>query len=100
MKYYSTHEPPFVKTKWLNRKLRRRTLGPITDDMIRDDFLRRMNALLGLDVSGISMDVSEGRLTLTGVVDSTRLRQLVQDISANIAGVREVENQIEIVAHP
>ncbi|HVK56484.1 MAG TPA: BON domain-containing protein [Burkholderiales bacterium] len=48
----------------------------------------------GLRVTRISVDTSKGIVTLNGSVDAPETRDKAQEIAANIAGVKEVDNRL------
>ena len=46
---------------------------------------------------GISCNVDQGRLLLEGRLETYYQKQLAQEIAANVEGVEQVVNQIEVV---
>ncbi|MDY6880004.1 MAG: BON domain-containing protein [Desulfatiglans sp.] len=74
-----------------------RTAGQVVDD---GTITTKVKAKLlnNAIVSGfaISVQTFQGEVTLTGAVDSERIREEAEEIARNTAGVREVRNLIRI----
>ncbi|MFY0534191.1 BON domain-containing protein [Nannocystis pusilla] len=49
-----------------------------------------------VDASEIEVKVQQGIVTLSGTVDDREIKRLVEDLSEDISGVREVQNQIRV----
>jgi BON domain len=75
-----------------------RGLGPrnVTraDDRIREDVCEALMDDEDLDASEIEVSVKEGEVTLVGKVASRLDKRLAEDLSANVSGVRDVNNQL------
>lgn len=77
-----------------------KTVGSSIDDVniwskIKADFLKYHKEIPGI-LTNVSIEVSEGRVLLTGTVDSADDRLKVLRIAWDQAGVREVINELKI----
>ena len=71
-----------------------------SDEQIREDFERLAKAepdLAGAAVHAVSED---GRVTLRGYVQSEEARESAADIASEIAGVKGVRNEVQVVGTP
>ena len=68
-----------------------------SDDRIREDICEALIAAPHLDASDATVDVSDGVVTLQGIVPERRMKHAIEDITAGVSGVREVENRIRVV---
>ncbi len=66
------------------------------DDRIKDDINDRLTWNGQLDASDINVDVNDGVVTLTGMVDSRRDKRLPEDIADSVSGVWDVNNQLGV----
>jgi len=66
------------------------------DDLIRDDICERLTMHDGVDVSDVSVDVSAGVVTLSGMVEDRYEKHLIEDIADDVFGVQDVENRIRV----
>jgi hypothetical protein len=75
-----------------------RGLGPRnvtrSDDRIREDVCEALMDDEDLDASEIEVTVADGEVTLAGKVASKLDKRLAEDLSARVAGVRDVNNQL------
>lgn len=69
-----------------------------TDDRIRDEICERLTFASGVDVSEVTVDVANGKVTLGGTVHRRSQKFDIEDLADNTFGVTEVENNIR-VAH-
>ena len=67
-----------------------------SDDRIREDISERLEDHPNVDASNIEVSVNEGVVTLTGTVDDRRSKRLAEDVTENIRGVKDVNNQIRV----
>ncbi|MEW5746202.1 MAG: BON domain-containing protein [Nitrospirota bacterium] len=67
-----------------------------TDEMIKADIMAALVEDPAAESFEIGAAVDEGRVTLVGVVDSRQERQLAEQITKGVAGVRAVDNTIKI----
>ena len=86
------------------RDLEPRRQGPRgyrrSDDRIREDICEALMALTHLDASEVSVDVTEGIVMLTGIVPERRMKHAIEDATADVRGVLDVENRIRVVRGP
>ena len=84
----------------------RMTAGPYTgrgprgyqrsDERIREDVCERLMQHGQIDASDIEVDVSNGEVTLKGVVDSRQIKRMAEDVADSVPGVKDVHNQLRI----
>lgn len=67
-----------------------------SNDRIGTDVVKRLTANGDVDASGIEVSVDNGTVTLRGTVPSRRMRRIAEDIAADVAGVRDVFNEIRV----
>jgi osmotically-inducible protein OsmY len=67
-----------------------------SDDRIREDVNDRLSLQEQLDPSEIEVAVSNGEVTLTGSVTTRREKFLAEEISDDVSGVSEVNNQLRV----
>ena len=74
--------------------------GPIgfrrTDERIREDVCETLMEDEDLDASEIEVTVTEGEVTLTGTVASRLDKRYAEDLTANVSGVRDVNNMLRM----
>ena len=63
----------------------------LIEDEIREDVIRR---ILFLDPDSISVDVTEGVVTLSGEIDNQTDSRLLEELVRRLDGVTRVENQL------
>jgi osmotically-inducible protein OsmY len=67
-----------------------------TDDQLKADVERMFERHSSLDRHDIEVDVKQGAVTLTGEAGTYRDRRLANDLAESVAGVRRVDNRIEV----
>jgi hypothetical protein len=67
-----------------------------SDERIRDDVYDRLNDHPNVDSSDIRVTVSEGEVTLEGMVHSRREKRLAEDIAESVSGVRDIQNRLRV----
>jgi len=67
-----------------------------SDERIREDVCERMSDCGELDASEIEVRVSNAEVTLQGTVRDRHDKRLAEDLVDEVAGVREVHNQIRL----
>lgn len=69
---------------------------PVSDDAIYDSV--RIKLASDIDVKGgaLKVDVKEGRVTLSGVVESQMQKDKATRLTKKVKGVKSVDNQIEV----
>lgn len=68
-----------------------------TDERIREDICDALMGATHLDSSDVSVDVTDGVVTLEGIVPERRMKHAIEDIAADCRGIREVANRIRVV---
>lgn len=69
---------------------------PVSDDAIYDSV--RIKLASDIDVKGgaLKVDVKEGKVTLSGVVESQMQKDKATRLTKKVKGVKSVDNQIEV----
>ncbi len=69
---------------------------PVSDDAIYDNV--RIKLASDIDVKGgaLKVDVKEGKVTLSGVVESQMQKDKATRLTKKVKGVKSVDNQIEV----
>lgn len=66
-----------------------------SDERLMEDICERLGHS-GLDVSEVSVNVSQGRVTLEGTVKDRRSKHAIEDITDDCSGVNDVDNRIRV----
>jgi osmotically-inducible protein OsmY len=84
-------------TAWRDRGSRRTDpRGYIrSDERVRENVCEAL-AHSGLDVSDVSVSVTDGRVVLEGTVPNRRIKHHVEDCTVECAGVNDVDNRIRV----
>ncbi|MFO8055325.1 MAG: BON domain-containing protein [Bacteroidales bacterium] len=75
----------------------RQPAGGTDDRAIRDAIIKEVDENTGIMVDRLNIIVADGKVQLWGLVESKEQRQAVQVAAENIAGVKEVENNLGFV---
>jgi len=67
-----------------------------SDERIREDVCERLTQHPEIDASEIDIQVSNGEVTLAGAVEDRHQKRLAEDITENVSGIREVNNQLRV----
>jgi osmotically-inducible protein OsmY len=67
-----------------------------SDDRIREEICDRMTDDPLLDATDVEVDVRQGEVTLSGMVNSRDQKRRAEDITEMIGGVRDVTNQLRV----
>jgi osmotically-inducible protein OsmY len=67
-----------------------------SDERIREDLNERLTDAHDIDASGISVEVSNGVVTLTGTVHERWMKHRAEDLADGCSGVRDVRNQLQV----
>ena len=67
-----------------------------SDELIREDVCEALHDA-EVDVSAVSVDVSDGLVELTGTIEGRFAKRYVEDVAYAVRGVRDVRNRIELV---
>lgn len=84
-------------TAWRDRGSRRTDPKGYTrsDERVRENVCEYL-AHSGLDVSEVSVNVTDGRVTLEGTVRDRRTKHRIEDCADACAGVQDVDNRIRV----
>ncbi len=66
-----------------------------SDERIHEDVCERLSHS-GLDVSEVSVNVAEGKVTLEGTVKNRRVKHAIEDCADDCAGVVDIDNRITV----
>jgi osmotically-inducible protein OsmY len=69
-----------------------------TDERIRDDIYERLVSAEDIDSSDVSLQVSDGKVTLEGTVSKRRDKHAIEDLVVECFGVQDVENRIRVAS--
>jgi osmotically-inducible protein OsmY len=67
-----------------------------SDERVLEDICEQLARRDDIDCSEVSLDVREGEVTLTGSVPERRMKHAIEDLAAECAGVREINNQLRV----
>ncbi|WP_257385470.1 BON domain-containing protein [Tahibacter caeni] len=67
-----------------------------SDERIKEDINERLTDDPMIDAGDINVEVKNGTVTLTGSVDSRRLKHRAEDIADDCGGVKGVENRLTV----
>lgn len=77
-----------------------RGLGPASykrpDERIRDDVYERLTDSHIIDARNIMVEVNQGNVTLSGKVTERRMRYAAEDLVADVMGVSNINNQLQV----
>ena len=66
------------------------------DEQIKADIEEALTDDSWLDASGVQVNVQNGVVTLTGVVDSRESKRRAEELADSVLGVRDVQNNLRI----
>lgn len=69
---------------------------PISDDLLVDRINQRIIADRELGIRPLTIEVENGKVTVTGFVETEKLRLRVVKVVKKVKGVREIDNRVEI----
>jgi hypothetical protein len=76
---------------------RRQPKGYVRSDAsLRDGVCERLAQLPHVDVSEVSVDVRDGKVTLSGTVPRRDMKHAIEDCVDSVLGVRDIENHIRV----
>lgn len=67
-----------------------------SDERIREDISERLSDDPAIDASDITLEVKDGKVTLTGQVEARWIKHSVEDMVDRCAGVREIDNRLGV----
>ena len=67
-----------------------------SDERIREEICDRLTEHHDIDASDLSVEVSQGEVTLTGNVDLRGVKHMAEDVVESVAGVKEIHNLIRV----
>lgn len=72
-----------------------------SDERVREDLCERLSHS-GLDVSDVSVEVSDGTVTLEGTVPNRATKHAIEDCADDCLGVNDIQNHIRVggMVHP
>ncbi len=68
-----------------------------SDQRVKGDVSDQLTAHPRLDARGITVEVNDGEVTLTGTVDSRQAKRTADDIADSVPGVKDVHNQLRVL---
>ena len=70
--------------------------GRRPDERIREDVQERLTAHPEIEATQIEVSVQDSEVILAGTVEDPNAKQLAEDIAQNVAGVKDVRNNISV----
>lgn len=67
-----------------------------SDERILDDVCERLTRHGQIDAHDIQVNVTSGEVTLSGTVNDRHTKRMVEDITENVRGVKDIHNQLHI----
>jgi osmotically-inducible protein OsmY len=67
-----------------------------SDDRIKEDVNDRLSDDPFIDATEIDVTVSNGEVTLSGIVDHRSTKRRAEDLAESVSGVKNVENRIRV----
>jgi hypothetical protein len=67
-----------------------------SDERIWEEVCERLAEAEYVDVSDVSVEVREGKVTLEGTVPQRRMKHWIEDIVDTVYGVQDIENRIRV----
>ncbi len=69
---------------------------PISDDLLYDRVNRALITDRELGARPLTIEVVDGKVTVSGYVETEKLRDRVEKVVKKVKGVREVDNRVQI----
>lgn len=66
------------------------------DERIREEVCERLTFSHAIDASGFEVNVSEGLVTLEGVVESRYQKRMAEELIEELPGVKDVHNHLSV----
>jgi osmotically-inducible protein OsmY len=83
--------------EWIERKIGKAPKGyNRSDDRIREDVCDRLMQRWEVDASDVDVQVKDGEVILSGVVQERRAKRTIEDIAEDVLGVKDVTNHIKV----
>ena len=67
-----------------------------SDERIKEDLSERLLRSHELDVSDVTVDVQDGKVTLTGTVPERFMKHRIEDLADACPGVRDIDNRMRV----
>jgi hypothetical protein len=67
-----------------------------SDERIREEINERLTRHPEIDASDVDVQVNNGEVTLSGVVEDRTAKRLAEDLTEEIYGVTDVQNQLKV----
>src|SRR5207248_2333763 len=67
-----------------------------SDDRLKDEVVERLMSRLHIDLSEVSIDVKDGKVTLEGSVQARHLKHEIEDVVDDVFGVKDIDNRIRV----
>jgi hyperosmotically inducible protein len=69
---------------------------PVSDDAIYDNVRRRLASDPVVKGGGLTVDVKQGAVTLTGSVEEEKQKDRATKLTKKVSGVKSVTNQLQV----
>ncbi len=70
--------------------------APLTDDSVRDQVMMRLAGDSEVKGGGIDVTVTNGAVTLKGIVDTDKAKSKAEKLAKHVKGVKSVSNELTI----
>jgi hypothetical protein len=67
-----------------------------SDERLREDICERLTDDIHIDASDITLEVSDGEVTMSGTVPDRRTKRAAEDLVEEISGVKQVHNALRV----
>ena len=67
-----------------------------SDERIREDVCERLSENDEVDASDIEVKVNDRKVTLTGTVETRRMKHIAEDLAEAVSGVDDVDNRVTV----
>jgi osmotically-inducible protein OsmY len=67
------------------------------DERIAEEIAERLARAIRIDSREISIDVRDGRVTLAGTVPERWMRYALENVTATVWGVGDIENRVRVI---
>jgi hypothetical protein len=67
-----------------------------SDDRLREEIIDKLLQQSDIELDEIEVDVSGGKVTLSGTIDNRRVKHQIEDIVDSVWGVKDIANNLRI----
>jgi osmotically-inducible protein OsmY len=67
-----------------------------SDDRVREDVCETLSHHGEIDASEVDVTVAEGVVTLSGTIESRRMKRMIEEVIEHMSGVQDVKNELKV----